>query len=123
MEFIEKAVKLSEAVKVFGIIEQVLKKQMSTQVYVANALYLELSQNGSNYHVYHSHLVKASHYNSCEEWLNHTEGGVLDNTIHLASFVKNCTNYMQLAQFEANALDYTHFDVDFKQLLLIEVEK
>lgn len=123
METIEKAVKLSEAVKVFDIIECVLKEERSTQVLVSSALYLELYKNGKNYGVYHSHLVKTSHYNDAEEWLNHATDKSLNEPIHLASFIKNCAEYMQLVQFEASDLNYDHFDLGLKQILFIEVEK
>lgn len=123
MEVIEETVSLNEAVQVFDIIEQVLREQSSTQILVANALYLELSLNGSNYHVYHSHLVKVSHYGNSEEWLNHAVDDSFSETIHLASFIKNCAEYMQLVQFEADGLNYDHFDLGLKQILFIEVKK
>lgn len=130
MEVIEKAVRLGEAVKVFDIIEQVLREQIDTQVFVDNDLYAELIWCGSKDHVYLENFnsPSSSHYpndnpNCYEIWLNHTVGCASDTTIHKASFINNCTNYMQLVQFEAEGLGYTHFEQDLKQFLLIEVEK
>lgn len=120
MNVIEEAVSIKEAVKVFGIIEKVLKKQMSTQVIMANALYEELYHNGPKYNVHHSHLVKTSHYNEGEEWLKYSTDDLFDRA---ASFIPNSTDYMQLVQFKSDKLNYTHFKEGFKHFLIIEVKK
>lgn len=134
MKVIEKAVRLDEAVKVFDIIEQVLREQRDTQVFVDNALYEELKRNGSKYHVYLENFPRSFHYHltphsGCdvgdETWLAHTTGysAAFSEIIHKASFIDNCTDCMQLVQFEAEGLGYAHFNRAFKQLLFIEVEK
>lgn len=120
MEIIQKEVRLDDPIMVFDIIEQVLSKQMSTQIYVANDLFNELYSNGEQYNVFHSNLVVTSHYNNSEKWLNHRKNGL---TIHLASFIHNCNTHMQLVQFKTDKITYTHFNEGLKQLLIIEVEK
>lgn len=123
VEFIEKSVRLDEAVKIFSIIEHVLKKEISTQVYVDISLFEELKHNGEKEHVYHANFLGSSHYgkDSNETWLNHTDGGSFDRTIHKASFVDNSTDHMQLVQFVSDKVVYAHFKQGFKQFLLIDL--
>ena len=128
MKVIEETVRLDEAIKVFDIIEQVLKEEKNTQAFVDISLYEELQRNGAKYHIYGANFERSFHYsddnyNGDEKWLNHTVGGAFYETIRKASFIENCTDYMQLVQFESDGLGYTHFEQGFKQLLLIEVAK
>ena len=124
MNVIEKAVRLDEAVRVFDIIEQVLTEQISTQVIVVNALYKELYDNGIKHCIYPTNCVGSPHYStSGEKWLNHTKSGKLDTSKHLALFIANYIDYMQLVQFKTDKLNYIHFNECFQQLLIIEVEK
>lgn len=128
MKVIEKVVRLEEAMKVFDIIEQVLKEEKSTQVFVDISLYEELKYNGAKDHIYLANFPRSFHYrnnnnNGDETWLNHTVGCAFSETIHKASFIDNCTDYMQLVQFASDGLGYAHFDRGFKQLLLIEIAK
>ena len=115
--------------EIFSIIEDVLSKEINTQVFIDNEIYYELRRNGRNYHVYQHNCCKGFHYMhdednfGGEDWLALSTGCAFDKNIARGSFIGNSTEYMQLVEFHSSKVkDYTHYFAGFKQLLLIRFE-
>lgn len=112
--------------EIFSIIENTLSTRPNTQVFIDEDIYLELTRNGSKYHVYSYNFFKGYHYQhdddgfGGEEWLALTEGSYFDKKIAIGSFIGNTVEYMQLVEFKSSKVEgYTHYFAGFKQLLLI----
>ena len=118
--------------KIFSIIEDELLEQINTQIYVKNEIYLAMSKNGYNYHVFSKNYTKGYHYYHTndengyfggEKWLELSEGCAFDKEIARASFISNNNEYMQIVDFNSSKIpNYKHYLVGFQKLLLIQFE-
>lgn len=132
MEVKQVYVALENPGKIFSIIEDELLEQINTQIYVKNEIYLAMSKNGYNYHVFSQNYTKGYHYYHTndengyfggEKWLELSEGCAFDKEIARASFISNDNEYMQIVDFNSSKIpNYKHYLVGFQKLLLIQFE-
>ena len=130
MKIEERFVALDNASEIFHIIEDVLRSNPDTQVYVSKELIHEFNHNSAKHHIFSFNGLKTYHYNvdddnfGGEDWYGLTTGSFFASLICSASFITNCDGYQQLVEFKSkNVKEYIHFCSGFKQLLLIEVKK
>ena len=134
MKVKEVYVSITQAERIFEVIEQSLIETKDVQIFVAEALINELRRN-VKHHVYEFNGPGCYHYNKDDDgfgeetWYSYNTDHAFSQTISLASFISNCEGYYQLVEFPKNKStnnklesSYTHYLRGFKELLLIEVD-
>lgn len=126
MQVKEVYVSIENAEIIFEIIRNSLNETKDIQIFIANKLLDELKKNGYQHHVYQFNGLQCSHYDENDDgfggetWYGYHEDHAFSPLISSASFISNCDGYYQLVEFPNKK--YLHFDVGFKELLLIEVD-
>lgn len=118
MKLIEKNLDLYDSVKIFDIIEEVLKENRNTQVFVESYLFSELLINGENVNVIETYCYNATyHYvDNRIKWLKYER----ENTRSVASFVYNSFNYLQVVEYFCKSFErYVHSCEKIEQILII----
>ncbi len=124
MKVEEMYVSITQAERIFEVINQSLSVTKYIQIFVTKELIEELQRNGAEHHVYPFNGPCCFHYNKDDDksggeiWYGYHESDLSSPLVFSASFISNCSDYYQLVNFPS--ANYLHFTAGFKKLLLIE---
>lgn len=128
MKVIEKKLAINDAVKIFDIIEETLKENRNTQIFVNIKFIDELRRNGIKHNVYYDpgRAINGRYYEKYDEnsvyYLTHNTECAYGELINRACFTSNSDDYEQIVEFWAKDFEtYLHFCEGCEQFLVIDV--
>ena len=123
MKVIEKTLAINDALKIFNIIEEALRENQSTQIFVNTKFINELGRNGIKDNVYYKDIAQLyDRFGSKYKVYSLMHNTKSDEFINRAFFTHVFNDYEVVLEFYAKGFEsYSHFCEGCEQILVIDV--